>query len=132
MTRKDDGGKLRWDLLPWDCVKEVVRVLTIVTTEAKKPQPYAPDNWKTVPCARTRYFAACHRHLVAWWLGERYDPEFGIHHLAHAICCLLFCLWFDLNERADELADEQSEPNIMLFTGTPQILDEPASCHGQT
>jgi len=30
------------------------------------------------------------RHIVAWWLGERDDPESGFHHLAHAMCCLIF------------------------------------------
>ena len=50
--RKDDAEKPRWDLLPWGPVGEVVAVLTF---GARK---YAPDNWKHVPAARERYFAA--------------------------------------------------------------------------
>jgi hypothetical protein len=35
------------------------------------------------------------RHVHAWRAGETKDPESGLHHLAHAGCCLLFMLWLD-------------------------------------
>jgi len=91
--RKDDGEKLRWDLLPWSATREIVRVLTF---GARK---YAPENWRKVPESRSRYFAALHRHLDAWWSGEVLDPESGAHHLAHAGCCLLFLLTFEVEGR---------------------------------
>lgn len=87
--KKHDGGKQRWDLLPWPEVAEVVKV---VTFGAEK---YAPDNWKSVPSAKDRYFAAAMRHLVAWRAGEREDRESGVNHLAHAACCILFMLYFE-------------------------------------
>jgi hypothetical protein len=27
--------------------------------------------------------------------GAKADPESGLPHLAHAVCCVLFLLWFD-------------------------------------
>ena len=87
--RKFDREKLRWDLVPWDSVEQIVDVLTY---GAKK---YAPDNWKSVPEGRTRYFAALCRHLFAWWRGEKIDPESGKPHLAHVGCCVLFLLFID-------------------------------------
>lgn len=89
--RKDDAAKPRFGLLPWDVVSCVVRVLTLGAVK------YADDNWKRVPNARSRYFDAAMRHLTAWWEGELHDPETKEPHLAHAICCLVFLLWFDLN-----------------------------------
>jgi hypothetical protein len=86
---KYDGGKLRYSLLPVGTVAEVVQVLEF---GARK---YAPDNWKHVPDARTRYYDASMRHIDAWWNGERLDPETNLPHLAHAVCCLLFLMWFD-------------------------------------
>jgi hypothetical protein len=86
---KHDSGKQRWDLLPWRVVSEVVNVLTY---GARK---YGADNWKNVGDARNRYFSAAMRHLTAWREGERNDPESGHHHLAHAMCCLIFLLWLD-------------------------------------
>lgn len=83
---KHDGEKDRWDLLPLRAVRGVVKVLTF---GARK---YAPDNWRKVPDARPRYYAASMRHLAAWWEGEERDPESGLPHLAHAACCLLFLL----------------------------------------
>jgi hypothetical protein len=87
---KADAGKDRWDLLPTNAVREVVKVLTF---GAKK---YAPENWRKVPDARARYYAATWRHLTAWYEGERSDQETGLHHLGHAGCCVLFLLALDL------------------------------------
>ncbi len=87
--RKDDNRKLRWDLLPVDPIRQIVRVLTFGA------EKYAADNWQHVPQPFDRYYAAAMRHLTDWRDGERYDRETGIHHLAHAACCMLFLLWFD-------------------------------------
>lgn len=84
--RKDDGDKLRYDLLPLEAERLVVAVLTYGA------QKYAPDNWRVVPDARARYHAAARRHLAAWASGEKLDPESGHPHLAHAVCCLMFLL----------------------------------------
>lgn len=83
---KFDQGKPEWDLVPWEGLEPVVRVLTM---GARK---YSPDNWKKVPDGRRRYTAAAFRHLVAFARGEERDPESGEPHLAHCICCLLFIL----------------------------------------
>lgn len=87
---KYDGGKLRWALLPLAPVQEIIKVLMF---GAKK---YSDDNWMRVPDAQRRYYEAALRHITAWWDGEALDPESGLHHLAHAGCCILFALWFEL------------------------------------
>lgn len=53
---------------------------------------YSADGWRSVPEPRRRYFAAAFRHLIAWRRGEKIDPESGLPHLAHAICCAMFLL----------------------------------------
>ena len=83
---KYDGDKPRWELLPIYPVEETVKVLTY---GAKK---YDDDNWRKVKPLRQRYYAAALRHIFAWWKGEKLDPESGLHHLAHAICCLIFLM----------------------------------------
>jgi len=93
LTIKYDKDKPRWDLLPMEQLEDVVDVLT---SGAKK---YADDNWKTVKPMRPRYFAAFMRHVIAWWNGEIKDSETGKSHLAHAICCLLFLMWGDDQEK---------------------------------
>ena len=87
---KYDQEKPRWDLLPFKPINEVVKVLTFGATK------YADDNWQKVPNAKNRYFAAAQRHIWAWVDGEHKDSESGLHHLAHAVCCLLFAMWFDM------------------------------------
>ena len=84
--RKDDAGKPRWDLIPYEALEEVVNVLT------HGAQKYAPDNWRSVPDWNRRYFAAAQRHLVAYFQGEDLDDDSDLPHLAHAACCILFLL----------------------------------------
>ena len=86
---KFDSDKLRWDLLPFKEVEDIVQVLT---DGAKK---YAPNNWQKVPDKEERYFAALLRHVIARRKGEIIDPDSGRTHLSHAGCCLLFLMWAD-------------------------------------
>lgn len=87
--RKDDLGKLRYDLVPLLAEEQMVAVLTF---GAKK---YSPDGWRTVPNAKARYHAALRRHVAAWARGEKLDSESGLPHLAHALCCLAFLTELD-------------------------------------
>lgn len=82
--RKFDGGKLEYGLLPPKALEATVDVLTFGA------QKYERDNWQKVPDSKRRYFDALQRHLWAWKQGEQVDPESGRHHLAHALCCLMF------------------------------------------
>lgn len=94
---KFDSDKPQWSLLPFEALEEVVEVLTF---GAKK---YAPDNWKYVPDADARYMDAAFRHMAKYMQGHKHDGETGNNHLAHAVCCLLFKLWFDRQQELDEL-----------------------------
>lgn len=94
--KKFDNDKPRWSLLPWTSVKEIVRVLTF---GAKK---YEDNNWKYVEEPTDRYYSAALRHLTDWWTTEKNDSETGISHLAHAGCCILFLLWFELREKRND------------------------------
>lgn len=93
---KYDNDKPQWSLLPFKALREVVDVLTY---GAKK---YAPDNWKKVPNAKQRYIDAGFRHFTAYAGGEKLDPETGKSHLAHAMCCLLYLLAFEVGEHHDQ------------------------------
>ena len=86
---KYDGEKPRYDIVPWDVFEDTVKVLTF---GAKK---YEINNWQRVKGARWRYLGAAFRHLKARACGEILDPESGLPHTAHCICCLLFLAWFD-------------------------------------
>lgn len=105
---KFDDKKLQWDLLPLEPIQETVKVLM------HGAEKYAPDNWKYVEPWDVRYYNAIKRHLDLWWLGYRMDGDecgqdkeqqiqekkkSGMHHLAHAICCLTFLYWGDENKK---------------------------------
>lgn len=85
-SRKDDTGKMRFDLIPTSATKGIAEVLTFGASK------YAPNGWKQVDNATERYYAALHRHLIAWRDGEWLDPESGLPHLSHVLTNVAFLL----------------------------------------
>lgn len=85
---KFDEGKLRYDLVPIEALREITRVLTFGANK------YTDRNWEK-GINYGRCYAAAMRHLTAWWDGEDKDPETGISHLAHAGCCIYFLLTYE-------------------------------------
>ena len=84
--KKFDAGKLRHSLIPPGALNEIIAVLEHGASK------YGEHNWKHVDDAHTRYYDAAHRHLAAWWGGGWIDEESECHHLAHAVCCLIFLM----------------------------------------
>lgn len=82
---KADAGKPCVDLLPFDALEEVGKVL-----EYGK-RKYAARNWE-LGMSWGRMLGACLRHLFAWARGVEVDAESGLHHLSHAACCALMLL----------------------------------------
>lgn len=92
---KKDKGKLRWDLVPWECVEPLVDILTFGA------EKYSANEWQNVPNGPERYKAALFRHLIAWCKGEKTDPESGRSHLHHALCNLVFMIYFEKHNKSD-------------------------------
>ena len=87
--RKDDGGKLRYDLIPPEALEELARVYTIGAAK------YADRNWE-LGLAWGRVFAAMMRHAWAWWRGETFDPVDGQYHLSSVAWCAFALLTYEL------------------------------------
>ena len=85
--KKNDLGKLRYDLLPVKPLREVVKVLT------HGAKFYGDRNWEK-GLAWHRCYGAIQRHINSFWEGEDLDPDTGLPHLAHAICECMFLLEF--------------------------------------
>lgn len=100
--RKDDTGKNPWHLLPSDALDEITKVLK------HGAEKYTPRNWER-GMAYSRPFSALQRHIWAWWRGEDKDPETGLSHVAHAACCCLFLLAYEL--RAMKHHDDRERLN---------------------
>lgn len=100
--KKYDGDKLRYDLLPWAALDEVIRVL------GHGARKYGDENWRRVDRLEDRYPAAALRHLSAYLQGQEHDQESGFNHLAHAICSLMFVLQMD-KETDIELAERMRD-----------------------
>lgn len=99
--RKNDAGKLRFDLIEPQFLEGLAAILTLGATK------YSAANWKNCPAPFERYYAALQRHLVAFAKDQRADPESGLSHLYHAAACLMFLAHFEAAGAFDtEPADE--------------------------
>jgi hypothetical protein len=85
---KYDSGKPDMALLSPIALLEITKVLDF----GKKK--YAAHNWRK-GMAWSRLLSASLRHIFAFVGGESLDPESGLSHLAHAVCCLMFLLEFE-------------------------------------
>lgn len=85
---KADQNKTEWDLIPYEELEDVVKVLQM---GAKK---YKRDNWKNCDNP-SRYVNALLRHVISYVKGDKIDSESGLSHLAHAMCNCLFLMWMD-------------------------------------
>lgn len=90
-----DDGKPRWDLLPYDALEEVVKVLTY----GQKKYPNPPRNWE-LGILYSRIYASTLRHLWTWFMSRitgqsGIDKESGRPHLAHAATNVLFLLTYE-------------------------------------
>lgn len=80
---KHDDGKPPVGLVPHDAILAIAEVLDF---GAKK---YTSWNWAG-GFEWSRLIDAAYRHLGKWKEGEDTDPESGLSHLSHALCCLVF------------------------------------------
>jgi hypothetical protein len=120
---KFDSDKPDYSLVPFEALDEVVKVLTYGANK------YDRFNWEKVE--DIRYQAAALRHISAYMQGEKYDPETGINHLAHAVCSLLFLTQFDLNSKKEstQLNFNFSENTVyndveVVYNGINKTLDD--------
>src|SRR3990167_9196396 len=81
-AHKNDSGKVRLELHPFDVLESVGWVWT------KGAEKYKDRNWER-GFNWSRVFGAVLRHLFAWGSGRRVDPEWGYSHLDHALCSLM-------------------------------------------
>lgn len=83
---KHDQDKPRMDLLDSFALLQLAKVLTF---GMKK---YSAHNWRA-GINISRLVAASYRHLAAFNSGETFDPETGLQHAAHLMCCAMFIIW---------------------------------------
>lgn len=81
---KYDQDKPMYNLLPPNAIDDMAKVMTFGANK------YAPNSWQRVDNGLERYRAALLRHTFAIQRGELIDPESGLHHSAHVMCCAAF------------------------------------------
>jgi hypothetical protein len=93
---KKDLGKLRWSLLPYDALAEVVKVLQFGA------EKYDARNWEK-GMDWSRVFDAEMRHKIARWQHrEDLAEDSQLLHAAHEACNSLFQLAYILRQKGKD------------------------------
>ena len=92
---KNDSGKIDWSLLPIEAMEEMLKVFMF------GEQKYARFNFRN-GFNSNRLIAAAMRHIAAWQKGEDTDPETGLSHLAHGLCCLSMLLTNKIENKMED------------------------------
>lgn len=122
---KHDSQKPPMDLLPYDSLEEIAKVLGFGKDK------YGAYNWKE-GISYSRLIAAAMRHLGQFNNGVDLDEEAKTLHTANAACNLLFLIWMQKN-RPD--MDDRWKPNDKDQPKLIEYIDKIASImidNGQT
>ena len=124
-ARKNDGGKLRYDLIP---VYPIERLAEVYSIGAVK---YDDRNWER-GMVWGRVFRAMLSHAWKWWRGETYDPVDGQHHLASVAWCAFALMEYEhrrvgTDDRVPYPSDSPRRPATfasLRLAGTSEYDDE--------
>jgi len=104
--KKDDNGKLKYHLIPWQVLEGLASVLTF---GAKK---YAPENWRVLADPEERYEDAMWRHIMEYKKGNRLDKDSKMPHLWHAVTNLAFLIYFEAQSEILEGAQNDQGESV--------------------
>lgn len=101
-ARRDNQGKLRWSLVDWNSMEEMVKVL-----EAGAKH-YGVENWKK-GLNREEILESIQRHTIALFNKEEIDtdPRFLTHHAGNIMCNAMFYLFHHRNK---SFTDKRNNP----------------------
>jgi len=88
---KLDASKIRMDLIPYDALWEVGKVLTF------GEKKYGERNWEK-GINYSRIFGAMMRHATRWFFKFDTDEETRLSHMAHAVTCGMFLLTYQMRK----------------------------------
>lgn len=101
-AKRFNKGKLRWGLVDFEAVGEMVKVLEAGAIK------YGPDNWKK-GLNREEILESIQRHLISTFEKEEVDQELGTYHIANIMANCMFYLY---HHRNDSFSDQRNNPFV--------------------
>ena len=112
--------KIRFDLIPTAAMVEVAKVFTFGAYH------YGDRNWEA-GFSWSRCIGSALRHFYKFTLGEDYDDESGLHHLAHFVANGLFLLEYAIRKTGtDDRVIMPANEVQKLFT--PLTFEDKEKC----
>lgn len=74
---------------------------------------YGPYNWRDAAISISVYKSALERHMDAFWDGEDFAQDSGVHHVAHAMaCCALILDAMSIGKLVDDRPAKGASPEL--------------------
>lgn len=113
LALKQSEGKVDLSLLPPMPLIEIAKVYMFGMVKY--------DRWDWARgTSFCKIFAASLRHGWKWFWGETYDPESGLHHLAHAAWGFITLVQFSFGKHYQQFDDR---PRIAIDLSDPNIAE---------
>lgn len=114
--KKNDNGKLEWNLLPPQAIEEILKVFQY---GSKK---YGARNWidNSANVAYSRYLNALRRHLHKYLKSQNFDEESGLYELAHIATNAIMLLEYQIQQKG--IDDRWQYAN--LINKLPKVTQE--------
>ena len=106
---KHDERKPRISNIPGKVLMSVARVFDFGAKKYDRYNYRRGMEW-------SRYYDACVRHITSWFDGGDFDDESGLHHIDHAICCLIML-------RANIIEDQGIDDRYKKVSGVDEIIE---------
>lgn len=98
--------KVRFDLMPCMPLIEVARVFTFGAFN------YGDRNWEA-GFSWSRCIGSMWRHFYQWLMGETFDSESGLHHLAHLIANAMFLIEYQFRNTGNDDRPKNVSPEAI-------------------
>ena len=123
ITPKESDGKARFDLIPPYPLFELAKVYNM-GNDGKYPR----RSWEEgIPFGDS--FRSLMSHVMRWQDGEDYDPETGLHHLAHASYWCFAIMQFQVTH--PEMDDRSKHRNLLNRKDYKQTWKMNEDFHGK-
>lgn len=85
---------------------------------------YGPYNWRDAAISVSVYKAAAERHMDAFWDGEDFAVDSGVHHIAHAMACMALLLdAMTVGKLNDDRPTAGAAPRLQLAFAAPRTTE---------
>ncbi len=104
-----------------------IAVMALGAAMANGADKYGRFNWRGTEVKASTFYDAMMRHIIAWYSGEDYAPDSGVHHLAHLMAGAAIILDGQLNGVFNDDRAGISRPGSVVTPNEMYMYKQPVN-----